>query len=130
MSARKASRTTPHQPRPRARSVHVDGQPIYARGRIYGELAGPRVATAHALGVDLNGQPLRGTNLFGKIDGARFLHYDPETRSIVVRVDHSEIPEFWLELNFTLDEVNKFVRLSDQDAGACDGDSESDEMSD
>ena len=45
----------------------------------------------------------------GKINGARFEHYDPDTDTVTIRVDHSGIPAFWLELPFTKAALHKWV---------------------
>lgn len=64
------------------------------RGRIYGE----------------NGK-LKKTQ---KIDGARLCHFesDPQTgkESVVLKIDDSEIPEFWLEVTIPVDLFEKLVK--------------------
>jgi hypothetical protein len=49
-------------------------------------------------------------NELGKVDGARFASYDPDTETMTIRVDHSETPSFWLELSFTEKQLKEFVR--------------------
>jgi hypothetical protein len=48
-------------------------------------------------------------NSFGVIDGARFQYYDEETKTVVIRVDHSEIPEFWMDIPIKLDQLQKWI---------------------
>ncbi len=48
-------------------------------------------------------------NTRGSIDGARFFAYNPDTKAITIRVDHSEIPEFWLEVEFTKEKLQEWL---------------------
>lgn len=48
-------------------------------------------------------------NSFGRIDSARLLEYDPEHKIITIRVDHSETPSFWLQLEIPLDQLNEWL---------------------
>ena len=71
--------------------VVVNGLPN-ARGRIDGE-----------------GLKCRFVAVGNGINGARLLSYDPETRTVVVRVDDSRMPAFWLEVPISLDQLEAFV---------------------
>lgn len=55
-----------------------------------------------------DGRPGTLTNPFGKIDGARFTDFDPETRMVTLRIDDSHVPSFWTEVRFTLDKLEEF----------------------
>lgn len=68
-----------------AEAAHLQG----VRGRIHGH----------------DGQ----VNKYSKVDSARLFSYDPETGTVMVRVDHSEIPEFWLEVPIKMDQLNAWV---------------------
>lgn len=73
---------------------------------------------------DLNEYPHKISavgNLFPKetttchnIVGARFEHYDSKTRTVTIRFDHPERPGVWLELKFTMDELNHFTTVDDE----------------
>ena len=60
------------------------------------ELAHISDAKGRIEGRDLDGKQL--TNAFGIVDGARFARYDPVTRKVTIRVEHSTLPTVWLEL--------------------------------
>ena len=62
------------------------------------------------MGIGPNGN--HTVNPYGKIDGARFIHHDGN--NIIIRVDHSTIPEFWMEINFTMDQLKKWMALYSQ----------------
>jgi hypothetical protein len=74
-----------------------------------GDLKDPTIPTAegHIRGVDKDGQ--RTVNAFKKIDGARFHSYDPDTKTITIRVVHSTIPAFWMEFKVSVAALNAFV---------------------
>ena len=44
------------------------------------------------------------------VDGARFESYDPETKTIKIRIDDSQVPEFWLEVHFTTEQLDRFMK--------------------
>jgi len=80
---------------------------IEAHGRISGEGA-PEPGDNPFLG------PRRVVNSFGLIDNARFVYFDPEDRRVKIRIDHSEILEFWMELSFTLEQLEKWIGTLEQ----------------
>jgi hypothetical protein len=55
----------------------------------------------------VEGRPGKRGNI---VDGARFESYDPDTQTIKLRVDDSQVPEFWLEIKFFKKDLEKFVR--------------------
>ena len=57
-------------------------------------------------------------NMYSKIDGARLDHYDPETRTVHIRVDHSTHPSFYLELDISLDKLERWLGYQIDDADA------------
>ena len=66
-------------------------------------------------------------NKFGVIDSVKLESFDPKTNSIKMRIDDSNVPGFWMEINIrfvNLEKwVNKMKRMADED----DYDSDSDE---
>ncbi len=44
-----------------------------------------------------------------KLDGARLMSFDAETGIILIRVDCTQVPEFWLELELPFAQLGKFV---------------------
>lgn len=80
--------------------AHLD-----ARGRVYGE--DPEADGGDVVGFP--GCPRYIANSFGEIDGAKFLNYCPETQTVTIRVDHSEMRDVWLELDFTLDRLGAWL---------------------
>jgi hypothetical protein len=56
----------------------------------------------------------RTTNAFGVVDGARLQDVNFELQKVIVRVDHSTIPGFWLEIDLSLATLKTF--LSEQAA--------------
>lgn len=44
-----------------------------------------------------------------RVDGARLVDYDSEKKTVLVRVDHSTVPEFWLEVVLPLAQLERFV---------------------
>ena len=38
-------------------------------------------------------------NKFGVIDSAKLQSYDPETQTVKLRIDVSNVPGFWMEIN-------------------------------
>ena len=45
-----------------------------------------------------------------KFDGARLLDFNQLTRNITIRVDDSNVPGFWLEINLSLDQMEKWLK--------------------
>ena len=66
-------------------------------------------------------------NKFGVIDSVKLESFDTKTNSIKMRIDDSNVPGFWMEINIrfvNLEKwVNKMKRMADDD----DYDSDSDE---
>ena len=60
-------------------------------------------------GRDDRGKPI--VNPGSKIDGARFYRYDPDTDTVTIRVDHLDIPAFWMEVPFTMAALNAWVEI-------------------
>jgi len=48
-------------------------------------------------------------NKFGNIDGARIQDYDHDTQTVKLRIDDSNVPGFWMEINIRFDEMAKWV---------------------
>lgn len=74
-----------------------------ATGRIFGELAHQGPYTMEP--------PPKGFNKFGKIDSA-FVSYEPVTKELIIRADHSEIPEFHLTLRCSYYELFEYMRTA------------------
>lgn len=54
------------------------------------------------------------TTLFNKnaeIDGVFLKNYDTETKCVSIRADHSENPEFWMEINLDLMKLQKWLKF-------------------
>ncbi len=49
-------------------------------------------------------------NAFGKIDSARLYRYNPDQKTVVIRLDHSTIPEFWAEVTIPENQLASFIR--------------------
>ena len=58
-------------------------------------------------------------NKFGVIDSVKLESFDPKTDSIKIRVDDSNVPGFWMEINIrflNLEKwVNKMKKMSEED---------------
>ena len=58
-------------------------------------------------------------NKFGIIDSVKLESFDPKTDSIKIRVDDSNVPGFWMEINIrflNLEKwVNKMKKMSEED---------------
>jgi hypothetical protein len=63
-------------------------------------------------------------NKFGVIDSVKLESFDPKTDSIKIRVDDSNVPGFWMEVNIrflNLDKwVNKMKKMSEDDYDSSD----------
>jgi len=66
-------------------------------------------------------------NKFGVIDSVKLESFDTKTNSIKMRIDDSNVPGFWMEINIRFVNLQKWVdkmkRMADDD----DYDSDSDE---
>jgi hypothetical protein len=49
-------------------------------------------------------------NKFGVIDGARIQYYDHESNTLRLRIDDSNVPGFWMEINISLDNLEKWLK--------------------
>jgi len=49
------------------------------------------------------------TNTGGVIDGVRLLSYDKDTNKIIIRLDHSTLPSFWIEIPLDLSQLSEWV---------------------
>jgi hypothetical protein len=49
------------------------------------------------------------TNIGGSIDSARLLSYDKHANKIVIRLDHREIPSFWIEIPLDLSQLSEWI---------------------
>lgn len=43
------------------------------------------------------------------ITSARLYRYDDESKVVTIRVDHPQVPEFWLELDVRQDQMEAFI---------------------
>jgi hypothetical protein len=63
-------------------------------------------------------------NKFGVIDSVKLESFDPKTDSIKIRVDDSNVPGFWMEVNIrflNLEKwVNKMKKMSEDDYDSSD----------
>ena len=50
-------------------------------------------------------------NKFGVIDGARIQYYDHESNTLRLRIDDSNVPGFWMEININLDNLERWLKL-------------------
>ncbi len=94
---------------------YAESAVIPARGRVMGQAEGRDGRTRLTLNAP-------GT----KVDGARFSGYSAKTRVLHVRVDHSTVPEFWLELDISLDQLEQWLALGGSGGG--DQEEEEDDM--
>lgn len=56
-----------------------------------------------------DGEETIRTNIGGVIDGVRLLSYDKDTNKIIIRLDHSTLPSFWIEIPLDLSELSEWV---------------------
>jgi hypothetical protein len=66
-------------------------------------------------------------NKFGVIDSVKLESFDPETNSIKMRIDDSNVPGFWMEINIRFVNLEKWVNKMKKMAECDDYDSDSDE---
>jgi hypothetical protein len=66
-------------------------------------------------------------NKFGIIDSVKLESFDPETNSIKMRIDDSNVPGFWMEINIRFVNLEKWVNKMKKMAECDDYDSDSDE---
>jgi hypothetical protein len=64
-------------------------------------------AKGRILGDDRKG--VQRWNTGQRIDGAHFKWYTPATRTLGIRVKHSEIPGFWIDLELSMDQIQRFI---------------------
>jgi hypothetical protein len=50
-----------------------------------------------------------GQKVGNRVDGARFESYDPVTKLVSLRVDDSQVLEFWLQISFNMKDLEKFI---------------------
>ncbi len=61
----------------------------------------------------------------GTFNTARFVDYIPSTRRVRIRVQDSRVPEFWLSISFTMEQLSAFTAMaatrpaSDEDHDRC-----------
>lgn len=48
-----------------------------------------------------------------RINGARYYDYDRTTNTIVLKIDDSNVPGFWLEIPIDLDHMYKWIKYND-----------------
>ncbi len=48
-------------------------------------------------------------NKFGVIDSGKLESYDPETKTVKLRIDDSNVPGFWMEISIRFDKLEKWV---------------------
>jgi hypothetical protein len=48
-------------------------------------------------------------NKFGIIDRPTLQSYDPETQTVKLRLDDSNVPGFWMEINIKFEKLEKWV---------------------
>ena len=51
----------------------------------------------------------RNLNKFGVIDSVKLESFDPKTNSIKMRIDDSNVPGFWMEINIRFTNLEKWV---------------------
>ncbi len=70
-----------------------------------------RITEQTAYRVDKHSHSMAGVkyNTFGKVDGARLMSYNSESNTVEIRVDHSETPTFWLEIQLPLDQLKQWI---------------------
>ena len=49
-------------------------------------------------------------NKLGVIDSVKLESFDPETNSIKMRIDDSNVPGFWMEINIRFTNLEKWVK--------------------
>jgi hypothetical protein len=49
------------------------------------------------------------TNIGGAIDNVRMISYDKDSNKITIRLDHSTMPSFWIEIPLDLTQVAKWI---------------------
>jgi len=65
-------------------------------------------------------------NKFGVIDSVKLESFDPETNSIKMRIDDSNVPGFWMEINIRFVNLEKWVNKMKKMAECDDDDYDSD----
>jgi|688.fasta_scaffold594058_2 hypothetical protein len=68
-------------------------------------------------------------NKFGIIDSVKLSSFDPKTDSITVRLDDSNVPGFWMEVNIRFEHLKKWVekmKKMSEDENYCDSSDDDD----
>ncbi len=65
-------------------------------------------------------------NKFGVIDSVKLESFDPKTNSIKMRIDDSNVPGFWMEINIRFVNLEKWVNKMKKMAECDDDDYDSD----
>lgn len=101
----------------------AESRALCARGSIF-ELAHTGASEPVDLPYDGNGATFKGSrpvaprvarNRNGKIDGARLISC--EDGHLIIRVDDSNVPSFWVEIDVPLNKLFEFVGREDPQAG-------------
>lgn len=110
-----------HHPLDPLPALAAEAAHLPARGRIMGE-------KSHIYGASTLIQNGPGN----KVDGARLFQYDAHRRVVTVRVDHSTIPEFWLELDLPLAQLEAWLgrEVAEGERAGADEDDEDEEEED
>ena len=66
--------------------------------------------------LDGHSYPIIGVkyNKFGRVDGAKLMSYDSDSDTVTIRVDHSETPSFWLEIQLPVNRLTEWVKNIDK----------------
>ena len=67
-------------------------------------------------------------NKFGVIDSVKLESFDPETNSIKMRIDDSNVPGFWMEINIRFVNLEKWVNKMKKMAECDDYDSDEEDI--
>lgn len=62
--------------------------------------------------TSVNGRVMDGDgnlNKFAVIDKAKLQSYDPDTQTVKLRIDDSNVPGFWMQINVRFDQLEKWV---------------------
>lgn len=51
----------------------------------------------------------KNLNKLGIIDSVKLSSFDPKTDSIKVRIDDSNVPGFWMEINIRFEKLQKWI---------------------
>jgi hypothetical protein len=67
-------------------------------------------------------------NNFGVIDSVKLESFDPKTNSIKMRIDDSNVPGFWMEINIRFVNLEKWVNKMKRMAEDDDSDSDDEDI--